>query len=130
MAGIKILIADDEPSILEIMTRKISSAGFDVVSAHNGKEAWEKIVKEHPDVIVTDLIMPEMDGFALLNQLRREPPTSKWVPVIIVSSLDEIQNMQKGFDLQADHYLVKPCRFDDIIKAIKMMISIIPLRNS
>jgi two-component system response regulator MprA len=130
MSLIKILIADDEPTVLEIMSRKVASAGYDVISAQNGKEAWNKVISENPDMIITDLIMPEMDGFAMLSQLRRNPPTNKWVPVIVVSSMDEMQNMQKCFDLQADHYLIKPCRIEDILKAIKLMLSLIPLRNS
>lgn len=122
-------MADDEPAVLEIMVHKVTSTGFGVVTAHDGKEAWEKIQSEIPDVVVLDLVMPYMDGFAVLSQLRANPPSKKWIPVIIISAIDEIQNMQKSFDLQADHYLVKPCRIEDVLKAIKLMVSLIPLRT-
>ncbi len=130
MSVIKILMADDEATVLEIMARKVASAGYEVVTASNGKQAWEKIQSENPDVVLLDLTMPVMDGFAVLSQLRTNPPSQKWIPVIIISALDEMHNMQKGFDLEADHYLVKPCHIEDVLKAIKLMISLIPLRDS
>ncbi|MBF0489755.1 MAG: response regulator [Candidatus Omnitrophica bacterium] len=129
MASLKILIADDEPAVLEIMALKLVSAGFDVVSANDGKEAWEKIQSENPDVILLDLNMPHLTGFEVLSHLRNTPPSKKWIPVIIVSAQGEMESLQKGFELQADHYLVKPCRIEDIIKAIRLMIALIPLRN-
>jgi len=130
MAVIKVLLADDEPTVLEIMARKIASAGFTVVTATDGKMAWEKIQSENPDVVLLDLVMPHMDGFGVLNQLRQHPPSNKWIPVIVVSAMDEVQNMQKSFDLQADHYLIKPCRIEDVLRSIRLMVSLIPLRNS
>lgn len=130
MAAVNILIADDEPAVLEIMAHKITAAGYGVISARDGQEAWEKIQSQNPDVVVLDLMMPRMDGFAVLSQLRTNPPFKKWIPVVIISAMDEIQNMQKSFDLQADHYLIKPCRIEDVLKAIKLMISLIPLRNT
>ena len=128
-APLKILIADDEPSVLEIMVRKVASAGFKVISAKDGQEAWEKIQSENPDVVLLDLIMPHMDGFGVLKQLRKNPPTGKWIPVIIISAMDEVPNMQNCFELLADHYLIKPCTIEDIFKSIKLMTSLIPLRN-
>lgn len=129
MSAIKVLMADDEPAVLEIMAKKIANCGFQVITAVNGKEAWEKIQKEIPDIVLLDLTMPEMDGFSVLSKLRSDPPSKKWIPVIIISALGEMQNLQKTFDLQADHYLVKPCKIDDIIKAMNIMMSLIPLRN-
>lgn len=129
MAAIKVLMADDEESILEIMARKVAGCGYDVVTAKDGQEAWDKIKSTQPDVIVLDLNMPRMTGWDVLKELRKNPPAPKWQPVIIVSAQDEMQNRQMGFDLQADHYLSKPCRIEDIVKAIRLMVSIIPLRN-
>lgn len=130
MSVFKVLMADDEPTVLDIMSHKMAAAGYRVITAKDGKEAWDKIQNEHPDVVILDLVMPHMDGFAVLHQLRTNPLFRKWIPVIMISTMSEIQNMQKSFDLQADHYLVKPCRMEDVIKAVKLMISLIPLRNS
>ena len=129
MGAIKVLLADDEDSILQIMARKVALSGYAVVTARDGQEAWEKIKSESPDVIVLDLTMPKMDGWEVLRQLRSNPPSKKWQPVIIVSALNEMHNVQRGLDLEVDHYLTKPCRIEDIIKAIRLMVSLIPMRN-
>lgn len=129
MAAIKILMADDEPAVLEIMARRIADSGFDVIKASNGLEAWEKIQKENPDIVLLDLTMPQMDGYSVLSKLRSSPPSKKWIPVIIISATGEMQNIQNVLNLQADHYLMKPCKLEDIIKAIQVMMALIPLRN-
>ncbi|MBI4309043.1 MAG: response regulator [Candidatus Omnitrophica bacterium] len=126
MAAIKVLLADDEGSVLQIMAQKTAGAGYGVVTACDGQEAWAKIKSENPDVIILDLIMPKMDGWEVLRRLRAQPPSPKWQPVIIVSALDELSDVQKGLTLQADHYLTKPCRMEDVIKAIRLMVSLIP----
>ena len=130
MSPLKVLIADDEAEILEVMHKKIAQAGYLVVTAADGQDAWEKINSESPDVIVLDLMMPRMDGFTVLKNLRENPPSDKWQPVIIVSALGEIADMQKGFDLEADHYLTKPCDMDVILRAIRLMVSLISQRKN
>lgn len=127
---IKILIADDEDVVLEIMARKIASQGYEVITAKDGQEAWDKIVSNVPDVIILDLNMPKMDGWALLSRLRQNPPTKRWQPVIIISARNELESLQKGINLEADHYLTKPCQIEDILKAIRLMLSLIPQRNT
>ena len=130
MANYKILVADDEPAVLEIMSRKVAAKGYNVVSAKNGQEAWEKIQHENPDIVLLDLIMPEMDGISVLSKLRATPPSRKFIPVIIISALGEQETMKRAIDLQADHYMVKPVTIDEVFKAIELMISLIPLRNT
>jgi len=127
--AIKILIADDEDVILEIMAKKIASQHYEVITAKDGQEAWSKIVTDLPDVIILDLDMPKMDGWAVLSQLRSNPPTKRWQPVIIVSAQNELDDFKKGVNLEADHYLTKPCPIEDILKAIRLMLSLIPQRN-
>lgn len=122
----KILIADDEPEILEIMGKKIAARGYDVVAAADGEEAWEKIRTESPDIIVLDLNMPKRDGFEVLKELRENPPEEKWQPVIIVSTRGELEDIKKGLSLEAEHYLVKPCSVEQILTAIKLMTGLIP----
>jgi len=127
---IKILLADDEASVLEIMARKVSGAGYEVITAVDGAQAWAKIESENPDVIVLDLTMPIMDGLEVLRRVRESDAGKKWRPVIIISALSEMQNLRKGFDLEADHYLTKPCRIEDVVKTIRLMVALIPMRNS
>jgi DNA-binding response OmpR family regulator len=126
----KILMADDEPYILEIMAKKIAQAGYKVVTAPDGEEALAKIKSEDPDIILLDLNMPKMDGFEVLKNLRENPPSKKWQPVIIISARTDLDDMKKGFSLEADHYLTKPCNVPDILKAIRLMINLIPQRKS
>jgi DNA-binding response OmpR family regulator len=127
--AIKVLIADDEEAILGILANKVAAQDYAVITARDGQEAWDKIVSENPDVIILDIAMPKMDGWSVLHKLRSEPPSKKWQPVIIVSALGEMDNVQKGLDLEADHYLTKPCRIEDVLKAIRLMVSLIPMRN-
>ena len=73
--------------------------------------------------------MPKMDGWALLSQLRHNPPTKRWQPFVIVSAQNELDNFRNGVSWEADHYLTKPCHIEDILKAIRLMLSLIPQRN-
>jgi len=129
MAAITVLLADDETSVLEIMARQVAMAGYNVISAGDGQEALDKIKSGDPDVILLDLTMPKLDGLDVLKQVREADAGKKWRPVIIISGQGELQNMRKGFDCEADHYLTKPCRIEDIIKAIRQMAALIPMRN-
>ncbi|MCA9408063.1 MAG: response regulator [Candidatus Omnitrophica bacterium] len=124
MTNIKILMADDEEDILGIMAKKIAAEGYEVVTAKDGREAWEKIEAEDPDVVLLDINMPELDGFQVLKKLRENPPSTKWQPVIIISARRELDDLKKGYSLEADHYITKPCQVSDILKAIKLMLNL------
>jgi len=130
MPNLKILMAEDEQDVLEVMAKKISAEGYTVVTAKDGEEAWEKIKSESPDIILLDLNMPKKGGFEVLKELREHPPAQKWQPVIIVSARRELEDVQKGLSLEAEHYLVKPCSIEHILKAIKLMTALIPQHKS
>ncbi len=125
MENFKILLVDDEPVILEVMAKKIAYEGYPIVTAVDGEDAWQKIVSEDPDIIVMDVNMPKKDGFEVLKDLRENPPTPKWMPVILVTARNELEDVKKGYDLEADHYITKPCQVLDILKGIKLMSSLI-----
>lgn len=120
----KILIADDEPDVLSVMAKKIAAAGYDVIEAADGQIAWEKIVAENPDVVLLDLTMPGLHGFEVLERLRKIQPSEKWCPVIIISAHNELADIKKGFYLEADHYLTKPCSMDEILKGIEFVLNL------
>lgn len=126
MTSLKVLMADDEPDVLGVMAKRVKAAGYEVITAVDGEEAWEKIVAEDPDIILLDLTMPKLEGFEVLKRLREKPPSKKWQPVIIVSGREELKDIQKGFSLEADHYLTKPCNMDDVLNAIRLMTKLIP----
>lgn len=123
---IKVLMAEDEPEVLSIMSRKIAAAGYTVITAGDGEEAWEKIQKELPDVIVLDLIMPKRNGYEVLRRVREQPTSARWQPVIIVSAKRELEDLQEGYALEADHYITKPCQIGDILRSINLMVRLIP----
>jgi len=126
----KILVADDEQDVLEISAKKIQQAGYEVISAKDGQEALDKIYKDRPDVIILDIRMPKLDGFEVLKRLRENPIPGKWQPVIIVSALGDLENMKKGYNLEADYYIAKPCDVEVILKGIDTMLHLIPVRKT
>jgi two-component system OmpR family response regulator len=129
MEGVRVLMAEDEPEVLEIMAKKVKAAGFDVITASDGEEAWQKIGHDSPDIILLDITMPKLDGFTVLKRLRESGADGKWQPVIIISAHQDFKDIQKGFSLEADHYLTKPCPIDDVLKAIRLMAALIPQRK-
>ena len=131
MEKIKVLMADDEEDILNIMAKKVAQAGYIVIKAVDGQDAWEKICTEIPDIIVLDLNMPKKDGFEVLKELRENPPDTKTQqPVIIVSARRELEDIKKGYEFDADHYISKPCDVEDIIKSIALMVKLLPQRKT
>ena len=101
----KILIIEDDVFLNELMAKKLIEEGFDVIKAVNGEEGLEMAQQERPDLILLDLILPGMDGFEILEKIKEEPETSA-IPVIILSNLGQREDIEKGFDLGADDYLI------------------------
>ncbi|HLP90483.1 MAG TPA: response regulator [Nostocaceae cyanobacterium] len=116
-----ILIVEDSPSELELMSYYLQDA-YNVVGANGAKEALSKASLQTPDVIVTDLMMPEMSGFELCRALKKNPHTEK-IPIIICSSknqpIDRLWAMKQG----AETYLTKPYTREQLLEAIKSILS-------
>ncbi len=102
-----ILVADDSSSIRKFVTFALRELGYRVVTAADGMEALERLPSEHVDLIITDLNMPNVDGFEFIRTLR-ETEEYRWIPVIILSSLANEEDIQRGLMLGANSYLVKP----------------------
>lgn len=130
MGKAKILIADDDADILSITAKKVAAEGYDVTTAVDGDDALHKIQQNDPDVIVLDLTMPKKDGFEVLQALKQRSDAGKWRPVIIVSGRRELEDIRKSYDMDADHYLTKPCPVGEILKAIELMLKLSPIRKS
>jgi DNA-binding response OmpR family regulator len=99
-----ILVVDDEPAVRRVLLMRLQLAGYDVVSAEDGEEALEMFHSESPDLVVLDVMLPKMDGFAVCRRLRAE----SCVPIIFLSALESISERVAGLDLGADDYLPKP----------------------
>jgi len=102
----KILIVEDDSLIVKIYSTRLKADGFTVVSADNGEDGLALAIKEIPDFILLDVMMPKMDGFNVLQQLRANPALGK-VPIIVYSNLAQESEMQKAKDLGATEFIVK-----------------------
>ena len=107
--GIKILLVDDEPDILEIVGYNLSSEGYKVITAENGMEAVKKAKKEKPQLIILDVMMPEMDGIEACELIRKIPEL-KDVIVTFLTARGEDYSQVAGFDAGADDYITKPIK--------------------
>lgn len=105
----KILIVDDSPTILKFVAFSLKKGGFEVVSACDGMEAIEKMsnMDSHVDLVITDLNMPNMDGYSLILTIKENPEYAD-LPIIILSSEDGDNDKERGLQVGASSYLVKP----------------------
>ena len=117
MKRFRILVVDDEERILNFLRAKLKALGYEVLTAGNGLEAVEQAQAQEPDLIVLDLIMPRMDGFEALKELR----SFSSVPVIILSAKGADVDKIKGLGLGADDYLQKPFNPDELVARIEAM---------
>ena len=102
----KIMVVEDDASLREIYSIRITAEGYDVVSAGDGEEALAMAVKERPDLILSDVMMPKISGFDMLDTLRSTPETSN-IKVVMMTALSADDQRQRGENLGADRYLVK-----------------------
>lgn len=102
--GYKILIADDEAEIRDVLRLYLEKDGYEVTEAADGVEAMEKIRKEHPDLVILDIMMPGLDGYRVLRNIREDNN----IPVIMLSAKDSDADKILGLDLGADDYITKP----------------------
>jgi CheY-like chemotaxis protein len=117
---IKVLCAEDEQDIRENMAEILRDEGFEVIEAANGKQGFEAFLQHKPDIVVSDIMMPEVDGYGLLNLIRENKNTrNNNVPFIFLTALGQKDNVIKGVGLSANDYLVKPVDFDLMIAKIR-----------
>lgn len=102
----KILIVEDDRFLRELMSRKLASEGFEVIEAEDGEEGMKKMRETKPDLILLDLILPEMDGFEVLAR-KAEDEEIKKIPVVVLSNLGQREDIEKALSLGAIDYIVK-----------------------
>jgi len=114
----KILIVDDEIDTLLPLQKSLEVEDYLIVGASNGLEALTKVKTEIPDLIILDLMMPEMDGYEVCEKLKNDPLT-KNIPVIILTAKDAVRDKVKGLDIGADDYVTKPFNLNELKARIK-----------
>ncbi len=115
MKQFRVLVVDDEPRILKFLKLRLKASGYEVLTADNGLEALEQVQAQEPDLLVLDVVMPGMDGFETLKQVR----ALSSVPVIILSAKEANTDKVKGLELGADDYLAKPFSPDELVARIE-----------
>jgi CheY-like chemotaxis protein/class 3 adenylate cyclase len=115
-----ILLADDSPLIHRHTVPILEDEGYEVVSAHDGDEAVAVARDQVPDLVITDIEMPRLDGYGVCKALKQDPATAH-VPVLICSSLGEAADLERGFDAGADDYLVKPVIPEELITRVRAL---------
>ncbi|HEC99993.1 MAG TPA: response regulator [Proteobacteria bacterium] len=117
----KILVVDDLKPMRDIVAYNLRKVGYEVETAANGLEAINYALAEKPDLIVLDVMMPKMDGYEVIKQLR-ESQITKSIPIIFVTAKAQRTDVEKGIQLGANGYVVKPYRFSDLHKRIQSLL--------
>lgn len=122
----KVLLVEDDFSLRDIYSARFQAEGFNVVTASDGEEALAVAVREHPDLIVLDVMMPKISGFDVLDILRSTPET-KETKVIMMTALSQETDRQRGEALGVNKYLVKSqVTLEDVVQAVKQVLGAAP----
>ena len=114
----KVLIVDDEAFNVDYLEQALEDSNYQIITASNGKEALDKIQSEQPDLVLLDLMMPILDGFAVLAQVKADQ-VLRDIPFIIISSEHDSKSVVKGIKQGAEDYLTKPVNADLLVKKVK-----------
>ncbi len=114
----KILLIEDEAPIRANLRRFLTLEGYQVVEASNGSEGLAAIALQYPDLILCDVMMPELDGFGLLGRLRSDPATAD-IPFVFVTASAEKGDLERGRELGADEYVTKPFNLPELLALVK-----------
>lgn len=121
MKKIKILLVDDEPDILEFLSYNLIKEGYEVITANNGAEGLKKAKIEKPDLILLDIMMPEMDGIEACTEIRKVESLKKTLIVFLTARTEEFSQLA-GYDAGADDYITKPVKPKVLMSKIKALL--------
>jgi DNA-binding response OmpR family regulator len=117
----KVLIVDDEPSIIVAIQFLMEQNGYETIVAFSGEEAMEAVANHRPDLILLDIMLPVVDGFEVCQRVR-ENPDWKNIRIVLVTALGSDVNVTKGLDLGADAYITKPFSNADLVAKVKELL--------
>ena len=121
----KILAVDDERHIVRLIQVNLERAGYEVVTAFDGKDALEKVELENPDLVILDVTLPDMDGFEMLQNLRKNPATRE-LPVIMLTAKSQDAGGFQGWQSGADCYLTKPFDLRELTSFVRRILASTP----
>ena len=114
-----LLVVDDEPNIRDLLATSLRFAGFDVAAASGGNDALHKVAEKKPDLIVLDVMMPDMDGFTALRRIRAAHGP---IPVVFLTARDDTQDKVKGLTAGGDDYVTKPFSLEEVVARIRAVL--------
>ncbi|MGB0748502.1 MAG: response regulator transcription factor [Magnetospiraceae bacterium] len=118
--GKRVLIAEDEPNIIESLTFLFERAGFDVAVETNGRHALDSALSAAPDVMVLDVMLPEMDGYEILRQLRADQRGTS-IPILMLTAKGQREDRETALQFGADLFLTKPFANSEIVSAVEKL---------
>jgi DNA-binding NarL/FixJ family response regulator len=118
----KLLLVDDDPNLVLLVKDYLEFRGYEVTAANNGREALEVLDKNIPDMIICDVMMPEVDGYGFVADLRKRQDIG-WIPVLFLSAKGQSQDRIKGLNLGADVYMVKPFEPEELVAQVESSLS-------
>jgi len=117
-----IMIVDDDLDLVDILRARLEQREFNVMGVYSGSQALAGIEKQKPNLIVLDIMMPEMDGLEVLRRLKAAPETSS-IPIILLTALDKDEDISTGYKMGADHYITKPFKSAHLMTVIDHLLS-------
>ena len=121
MMAKRILIVDDEVQLVEMVKMRLEAAGYEVISAYDGREGFDKAKKDKPDLIILDLMLPKMDGYKVCGLLKNDARYNK-IPIIMFTARVQEEDMRLGKDLGAEEYVTKPFDPKTLLLKIKKLL--------
>jgi DNA-binding response OmpR family regulator len=119
---ITVLCVEDERDVRELIVEELQDAGLRVIQAENGKEGLDVILTQRPDIVISDITMPEMDGIAMLGELQINHPQLANMPFVFLTALSDREKMIEGLGAGAESYLTKPIDFDVLMAKINGLV--------
>ena len=117
----KILIVDDEPEIVDVLSARLETQGYEIVTGSNGEEALQKAKEQSPDLIICDVMMPPPNGFQVCRTIKDDPEL-KDIPVILLTAKAAESDKFWGTESRADEYITKPYNSDELLSKVKNLL--------
>lgn len=115
----RLLVVDDEPNIRDLLASSLRFAGFDVITAEDGASAYHQAQEERPDLIVLDVMLPDMDGFTVTRRLRDAGIT---IPVLFLTARDDMRDKIQGLTVGGDDYVTKPFSLEEVVARLRALL--------